>query len=111
MGDLTGAHACAAFTKAFEDDLVKRFRSEFLDLHFGERVEYYLNTDSTWWLVELIAAIKTGIVTDGKEQTAHFRVESAPIFAPMSDSIAYEVADALDIEEEDAEQRLKKAAE
>lgn len=112
MGDSAAGHDCDAFVIAFEDDLVRRFRSEFLDLHFGDRVSYFLYVDPTWWLVELIASITTGVVKDGQEQVVQFRVESAPVFAPHgNDAIVYEVAMALDMDEDVAEKRLREAEE
>lgn len=102
MGDLANGHDCDAFINAFANDVVKKYRSEFLDLHFGERTRYYVMADDNW-AVHLYAAIEdaTG--------EAHFRVESARAFYPTSDDIIETVAEEFDLTEEGVKARLEKA--
>jgi hypothetical protein len=111
MGDLANGYACDAFIRAFADDIVKKFRSGFLDRSFGDKVRYYVVADANSWSVDLYAAIETGMIVGGNAEEEHFRVESAPAFYPTSDSIEWEAAKALGITEEDAEARLGKARE
>jgi hypothetical protein len=115
MGDAASGRSCAAFVNAFADDIIKKFRSEFLDLKFEDQVRYYVAWDEyPTWEVHLYAAIKTGVFTGGgkgKKRTeveAHFRVESAPTFYPTSDSFVAEVRREFpDLPEAEIERRLE----
>lgn len=103
MGDAANGHDCDRVITAFADDIVRMFRSELLDLHFGGVISYYVEADDNWE-VHLYAEIKR----DG--ETKHtFRVEAAPTLFPCSDNIAYEIASALHLSEEEVEKRLAQA--
>lgn len=112
MGDLSNGSECDAFIMAFTDDIIRKYRSEFLDRKFEDQVRYYVMADDNWE-VHLYAAIKTGVCAceDEHELEAHFRVESAPTFCPTSDDSVRVTAEEFDIEEDEVERRLEKGAE
>ena len=104
MGDLANGHACDAFILAFANDIVTKYRSELLDRSFVDKVRYYVMADDNWE-ARLYAAVATG---GGGEET--FLLADAPIFCPTSDDIIEQTAEALQLEEEEVERRLEKAA-
>jgi peroxiredoxin family protein len=105
MGDLANGHACNAFITAFAEDIIKKYRSPLLDQTFGEKVRYYVMADDNWE-VHLYAAVASG--ADSEEK---FQLAGAPIFCPTSDDIIEQTAEALELDEDEVERRLEKAAE
>jgi CRISPR/Cas system-associated protein Csx1 len=105
MGDLANGHDCDAFIEAFAQDMISKYRSEFLDRTFEDRVSYYVMADENWE-VHLYAAIKTGIIEDDEEIEEHVRVEHARPFYPTSDDIIDQIVEAFDISEQEAERRF-----
>jgi hypothetical protein len=104
MGNLANGHACDAFILAFADDIVEKFRSKLLDQTFGDKVRYYVMADDNWE-ARLYAAVATG--AEGEET---FMLTDAPIFCPTSDDIVEQIAEALEIGEDEARRRLEKAS-
>ena len=105
MGDLSNGHDCNVFIRTFADDLIKKYRSQLLDAALTEQVRYHVMADGNWE-VGLYATVKTGKVTDEKEEEEHFRLEQMPLFAPTADDSVSIIAEELDISEEEAARRL-----
>jgi hypothetical protein len=116
MGDVVWGSACDALINAFEDDLIKKFRSPLLDHTFGDRVRYFLweNTNTSPWSVELLAGVETGEIDEKTKESKEefFRVDAMPVFFPGdNDTITEDIARALDIEDDEARRRYEKAEE
>lgn len=112
MGDHANGSACDTFIEAFADDIIKKYRSPLLDLKFEDSAQYYVMGDGyPTWAVRLYAAVKTGTITDGKEQEEYFRIEGSPDFCPPTDDFISVVAKEFDLEEAEVKRRLQKADE